>query len=281
MSSGWTIFIALITLGTIFGSGWLLWRYSSLRGTNRDAAGPETTGHVWDEDLREYNNPLPRWWMWLFYGTLVFSLVYLVLYPGLGGWPGLLGWSQEKRYEDERRAWESRVEDYYARFRGLDWAQLAADPQAVETGRRLFLNECAACHGSDARGAPGFPNLTDEEWLWGGTPEAIFRSIADGRTGVMPAWSAALGEDGVQDMVHWVRRLAGLPHDAAAAARAQPKFAMFCAACHGPDGRGNPAVGAPDLSNDVWLYGADPRNPRRNDRPGAPGADAGAPRPPG
>ena len=216
----------------------------------------DTTGHVWDEDLAEYNNPLPSWWRWLFYITIAFGLVYLVLYPGLGSWKGMLGWSQVGQLNEEIARAEKQYGPLYEKFAATEIATLARSPEALAVGQKLFLNNCAQCHASDAAGSRGFPNLTDMEWLWGGSPEAIKHSIAEGRTGMMPAWGEALGSERIKDLAHYVRSLSGLTHDSLRVARGKGDFDRTCVACHGAQGKGNPAMGSPDLTDKVWLHGS-------------------------
>ncbi|MEY6433863.1 cytochrome-c oxidase, cbb3-type subunit III [Thioalkalicoccus limnaeus] len=254
MSSFWSGWIIVLTVGNIIAAVWLL-RWTSKIDPDEVASG--TTGHVWDGDLEEYNNPLPRWWLWLFYLTVVFAVVYLALYPGLGNFPGLLGWSQTGQYEEERVRIEERQRVFFARFDDLSIPELARDPDAMAAAANIFANRCAQCHGSDGRGAPGFPNLTDDDWLWGGDERSILTSIRDGRAGIMPPMGSVIGgEEGVVRMVEYVRGLAGLDHDPEMAAAAAPFWAI-CSACHGPDGTGMSAVGAPNLTNEDWLYGSD------------------------
>jgi cytochrome c oxidase cbb3-type subunit 3 len=216
-------------------------------------------GHGWDGDLEELNNPLPRWWLNLFYLTLVFGLVYLLLYPGLGVYQGLLGWSQTGEYEREVAAADARFNPLYEKYRGEDLRVLAADREAMKTGERLYMNYCTGCHGSDARGAPGFPNLRDADWQWGGAPAAIKASILDGRSGVMPPWGAALGPEGVLNVAEHVLSLSGRKVNADTAAAGREKYKQLCVACHGADGKGNPALGAPNLTDPIWLYGGSQR----------------------
>jgi len=216
----------------------------------------ETTGHIWDEDLRELNNPLPRWWLWLFVITIVYGLGYLVFYPGLGNFPGMWGWTSQKQLAGQAAEADRLLEQTYRPFEKVDVRQLANDPNALRIGRNLFVNNCAACHGSDARGAPGFPDLTDKDWLWGGTSSAIVQSIAEGRTSTMPAWRAALGGDsGVEDVLRYVMSLSGRQLPAGDLENGRAKFATICAACHGADGRGNQQLGAPNLTDHIWLNG--------------------------
>jgi cytochrome c oxidase cbb3-type subunit 3 len=251
-SGFWDLYIALVTLVSIVACAVFL-KSQSVRKVRAES---ETTGHTWDEDLAEYNNPLPKWWSWLFYITIVFSLIYLVLYPGLGTWPGTLGWSQVGQLQDEQSRAEKQFGPIYQKFAAVDVEALEKNPEALAIGQKLFLNNCAQCHASDGGGSRGFPSLTDIEWLWGGTPEAIRTSIAEGRMGVMPAWGQALGEQGVRDVTHYVRSLSGLVHDSIRAAFGKEHFDKNCTACHGPQGKGNPAMGAPDLTDNVWLHGS-------------------------
>ncbi|HSG77546.1 MAG TPA: cytochrome-c oxidase, cbb3-type subunit III [Burkholderiales bacterium] len=252
-SSFWDLYIAILTVVSILACGVLL-----LAQDKRRVAGgtSETTGHTWDEDLGEYNNPLPRWWLWLFWITIVFSLVYLALYPGLGSYQGLWQWTQVSQLEAETARHEEKFGPLYERYAQMDVKALAAEPRALAIGQKLFLNNCAQCHASDGAGSRGFPNLTDRDWQWGGTPEAIKTSITQGRTGVMPPMGAALGEQGTKDAAHYVMSLSGLPHDTMRAARGKPLFAQNCAACHGAEGAGNPMLGAPNLADGTWLYSA-------------------------
>lgn len=252
-SNFWSVYIALLTVVSIIACGVLL-RMNSVRKVPTTTSG--TTGHTWDGDLAEYNNPLPRWWAWLFYITIAFGLGYLALYPGLGTYRGALGWTEVKQLEQENARADAQFGPLYDKFGALSVSELAKDPEALAVGQKLFLNNCAPCHASDARGSRGFPNLTDRDWLWGGTPEAITASITNGRTGVMPPWGPVLGEQGVKDVAHYVMSLSGLPSDSIRVARGKPIFAQNCAACHGPDGKGNIALGAPNLTDQIWLWGS-------------------------
>ena len=195
------------------------------------------------------------WWIWLFWITIAFSLAYLWFYPGLGTWQGTAKWSSAGQYREEVQLAEQQYGPLYARLAAVDLAELSKSTEAQVVGQKLFINYCSQCHSSDGRGAKGFPNLTDGDWLYGGDPQAIKASILDGRKGTMPPMAAAVGDEkGAREMAHLVRSFSGLPHDPAAAARSQPKFAV-CAACHGADAKGNPALGAPNLTDKVWLYG--------------------------
>ena len=256
-SAFWDYYIAILTLASIIGCGVFLKMQSRARVPAEHAGGPaETTGHTWDGDLGEYNNPLPRWWAWLFYLTIVFSLGYLVLYPGLGSYRGTLGWTQLGELAEENRIAEAQYGPIFERFVKMDVREVARHPEALAIGQRLFLNHCAQCHASDGGGSKGFPNLTDGDWLWGGAPEVVRTSIEDGRNGVMPPFGQVLGESGTKDAAHYVLSLAGLAHDSIRAAKGQSIFRENCAVCHGAQGRGNPAMGAPNLTDRIWLYGS-------------------------
>jgi len=253
-SNFWPVFITVITLGGIFGCALLLWLTSKVKVAS--ANGDNTSGHVWDGNLREMNNPLPRWWVWLFIITIVFGLIYLAAYPGLGRFEGKLGWSEVNQYDKEVAAANKALEPLYAKFAAMPVNELAANAEAKAIGERLFMNNCAQCHGSDARGSRGFPNLTDNDWIHGGTPEIIQTTITGGRVGMMPPMAAAVGnEDDVKNVANYVLSLSDSTHDSARAALGKEKFAA-CAACHGADGKGNIAIGAPNLSDNIWLHGA-------------------------
>jgi cytochrome c oxidase cbb3-type subunit 3 len=252
----WDAYIAVISLVSIVACAVFL-KVQSVRRPGPAGREAETSGHTWDEDLTEYNNPLPRWWAWLFYITIAFALGYLALYPGLGSYSGTLGWSQVKQLEDETRAADARFGPIYEKFAAQDAAALAKDPEALAIGAKLFLNNCAQCHASDGGGSRGFPNLTDRDWLWGGTPDAIKTTIAEGRTGMMPPMGAAVGGDeGAKDAAHYVLSLSGRTHDTLRAFRGKTLFQQACIACHGPEGRGNTQLGAPNLTDGVWLHGS-------------------------
>jgi cytochrome c oxidase cbb3-type subunit 3 len=249
-SQGWSVYIGAVTLLGLLACLVLLF----IASRRQVMAADNSTGHVWDEDLREMNNPLPMWWVVMFVLTVVFSVAYLVLYPGLGSAPGSLGWTSRGEYEAEQRAAQAGMAPLYARFAALPADKLAAEPQAMSIGERLFINNCATCHGSDARGSKGFPNLADSDWLHGGTPEKIEETITEGRQGMMPPMAAAIGgPQEIHEVAQYVLSLSGSPHDSTAQF-GKPRF-MACAGCHGIDGKGNPALGAPNLTDKVWLHG--------------------------
>jgi cytochrome c oxidase cbb3-type subunit 3 len=251
-SNFWGIYISGITLVGIIACLVLLIVTGKITAST---AADNTTGHVWDGDLREMNNPLPRWWSYMFVFTVIFSLVYLVLYPGLGSNKGTLGWSSEKLHADEVAKGNAEIAPIYAKFMSMKPEDVAKDAQAMAIGERLFGNNCAQCHASDARGNKGFPNLTDGVWLHGGTPEKIKETITGGRVGNMPPIAAAVGSaDDVKNVAQYVLSLSGLPHDAARAALGQEKF-VICAACHGADGKGIQAIGSANLTDKIWLHG--------------------------
>ncbi len=250
----WSAYIGIITIASIVACGVLLQSMTTRRASGSQA---ETTGHAWDEDLVEYNNPLPRWWIWLFYITILFSLAYLVLYPGLGSYAGAYQWTSKKQYDEEVAKANALSGPMFEKYAKTDLKQLAQDPPAMALGQKLFLNNCAQCHSSDAGGGRGYPNLTDTDWIYGGAPETIEQTIANGRTAMMPPWGAVLGDEGVKDMAHYVMSLNGLTFDSLRAARGKEKFATTCVACHGPEAKGNPAIGAENLTKVALLYGAD------------------------
>ncbi len=253
-SNFWSWWIIAIAGGGIL---WCFWLLLVNKKSKLPSGGQaEATGHVWDEDLQELNNPLPRWWIIMFYITLAFGVIYLALYPGMGTFKGLLGWTEKGQYEAEIAAAEATYGPLYDKFLKQDIAALAADDDAMKTGERLYVNYCSVCHGSDARGARGFPNLRDDDWLYGGSPEAIKTTIMYGRTAAMPSWEASLGGDaGVDQVTNYVMTLSGRDADKALAAKGKEKYDMFCVACHSADGTGNQAMGAPNLTDNTWLYG--------------------------
>jgi len=251
MTTSWSWYIILLTAANVIGVVWLLFATAKRPpGESADA----TTGHIWDEDLTEYNHPLPRWWFGLFLLSVLFGAGYLVFYPGLGANTGTLAWTSVKELKSDLDDNNRRLEAVFARFRDQSIDALEQDKQALTLGHNVFANNCAVCHGSDARGAKSFPNLTDADWLYGGTPEQALTTILNGRSGMMPPLGAALGEQGVDEVANYVLSLSGGKADAALAEAGKPRFAI-CAACHGVDGKGNIAIGAPNLTDATWLYG--------------------------
>lgn len=248
----WSWYVAALTLIGIIGSLVLLWATARKKMPERS---DNTTGHVWDEDLRESNNPMPRWWMWLFVFTVIYALLYLIAYPGLGAYPGEMKWSTRDEYEAAMAGADKELAPLYAGFSAKSAEQLAGDGNAMAVGERLFMNNCAQCHGSDARGSKGFPNLADNDWLHGGSPEKIKETLTLGRKGQMPPMAAAVGTpEDVRNVAQYVLSLSGGPHDSVRAQLGKSKFTA-CAACHGMDGKGNTAIGAPNLTDDIWLHG--------------------------
>lgn len=278
MTSPASLFVIIFTVVNILACLWLMWWTASSRSASDvqppDASG-EVTGHVWDGDLEEFNNPLPRWWLGLFVITILFGAAYLAVFPGLGNFSGVRGWSQVEQYEKQVAASREKLEARLASIKEKPLEQLAADATAMATAKNLFAANCSTCHGSDARGAKGFPNLTDADWLYGGTPDTIYATIASGRHGIMPALGTALGDSGVNEVASYVVSLSGgkAPEDWVSAGK--QRFETICAACHGVEGRGNELLGAPNLTDDVWLHGRDfasiqatIRNGRDNQMPG-------------
>lgn len=252
LSGGWSLYIAIVSLVSILGCAVFLWRQSSAR-----ISPGQTTGHSWDEDLAEYNNPLPNWWRWLFYLTIVFALVYLALYPGLGDNKGAWGWTMRGQYDKEKATADAQFQQAYGALLKQDIVTVSQDERAHEAGQHLFLTYCIQCHGSDAKGSASFPNLTDKDWLWGGTPDKIEETIKLGRSAVMPAKGLKpdMDTDQIRDVANYVRSLSGLAADSIRTQRGKPLFMQACAACHGAEGKGNVGL-APNLTDKTWLYGS-------------------------
>jgi len=253
VSGFWSLYIIAISVVGILGCAIFLW----LQGSVKFKPG-EVTGHVWDETLAEYSNPLPNWWRWMFYITVVFAFVYLALYPGLGNMAGSLGWTARGQYDAEMKAAEAQYGPKFKQFLKQDIMTVAANPEAKEMGARLFQTYCAQCHGGDAGGQPSFPNLKDGDWLWGGTPEKIKETITHGRMGVMTPKGTKPDMDAgqIKDVVNYVRSLSGLSSDAASAGRGKDIYPQACVACHGAEAKGNPDAGYPNLTDKTWLYGS-------------------------
>jgi len=258
MSSSWSWYIVIGTVVTLAACFWLIAWTNRQRASDQELE--ESEGHVWDENIRELNNPLPMWWLWLFILTVIWAAFYLVYYPGMGNFAGIGDWSQEQQYANEVAAAEDKYGPLFAQYGSEDVAALAADPAALAIGASLFSNYCAQCHGSSAMGARGFPNLTDNDWLYGGSPAQIEQSILAGRIGVMPPLGAVFASDAEIDaMVSYVQ---GMPDGLDASSPAHSKYMTLCIACHGPTGTGNQALGAPNLTDDTWLYGSSPQEIR-------------------
>lgn len=252
MSTAMSWVVIIGTVLSLLGCFWLIVWTNRQRQSEEEIK--ESESHVWDENIRELNNPLPMWWLYLFVITIVGSAAYFVLYPGLGNFSGTLAWSQEDQYEREMAAAEERYGPIFERFGAMPYDELVSNAEALGIGSSLYANYCAQCHGSTARGAIGFPNLTDGAWLYGGTPENIEYAILNGRAGIMPALGAAMGAD-LDNMVEYARSMAD---NIDAGSPIHTKYVTFCSACHAADGSGNQALGAPSLVDDIWLYGSSP-----------------------
>jgi cytochrome c oxidase cbb3-type subunit III len=261
MSTGWSLYIAVVSIFNVVACLWLLWWTARQRAPAAPKSGASsgdapTTGHEWD-GIQEFNTPLPKWWLNLFYLTIAFGFVYFALYPALGNYSGTTGWTSAQEHDQQAAQADALIQPLFRAFADKPLEQLTQDAAALRLGRSVFANHCATCHGSDAQGAKGFPNLIDGDWLWGGEPEQVLTSILDGRNGAMPGLEAVIGADKVPAVAVYVQSLAGNKADPQLAAKGKPVFATLCAACHGVDGRGNPALGAPNLTDHVWLHGGD------------------------
>ncbi len=262
MSTFWSWYITLLTLGSLVALFWLL--FATRKGERKNTTD-QTMGHSFD-GIEEYDNPLPRWWFMLFLGTLIFAAGYLALYPGLGNFKGLLpgyddGWTQVAQWEREVAKADTQYGPIFAKYSAMPLEQVAQDEQALKMGGRLFATYCSICHGSDAKGAVGFPNLTDQDWRWGGDAETIKTTILNGRIGTMPAWGEVLGDDGVRNVAAYVRNgLAKLPLPEGSNAdldKGKQLYDSTCVACHGPTGNGMALLGAPNLTHPGgWIYGS-------------------------
>ena len=259
----WSYYVIALTVVSLIGATWLLWITSKKRHANDTQSSTETTGHIWDGDLSEYNKPLPRWWINLFYLTIVFAVGYLIWYPSADKVDGKGGWSSKGQHDADKAKADAKLQALYARFDGKGIDVIAQDAAALTTGKQVYANNCAVCHGSDAGGAKGFPNLSDNIWKFDGSPEGILTTIKGGvnveggRAAVMPAMAAVLGsEQAVTESAVYVQSLAGMKVDETLAAAGSKSYATVCAACHGADGKGNPALGAPNLTDKDWMYGS-------------------------
>jgi len=254
VSEFWSWYIIIPTILGLVGCVALLLKNTG--GKTDPDKTVETLGHVWDEDLEELNNPLPLWWLFMFYFTIVFGFIYLVLYPGLGSFEGILGWNQVNAYEEEKVVASEKYDPIFDKYVNQDLITVANNPEAVTIGKRLFSAYCTQCHGSDAGGARGYPSLRDDDWLFGGKPEDIKKSILEGRVGTMPAWKEVLDTKEIFNLAAYVRSLSGYQGDSTVISRGKESFVTNCAVCHGADARGNYQFGAPNLTDKVWLYGS-------------------------
>lgn len=253
MSNFWSLWIIILTSVFLALQAWILFSNRKTPRINQDPDDP-TTGHEFD-GISELENPMPRWWFGMFVATFIFGIGYLIVYPGMGAYKGVFGWTQINQWEERQAAADERYGAVLAQYLEYSVEELVDNEAAQQTGARLFSNNCAVCHGVGGSGAHGFPNLTDNDWLYGGTPEDIKATLNNGRIAAMPGWSAALGEQGIEEVTEYLLAFTGRSNDAQAAESGEAKFGMFCAACHGQDAKGNFALGAPNLTDDIWLYG--------------------------
>jgi len=254
MDNFWSGWIIVLTSANLI---ILLWLLLATRKGQQPAETEDTTGHAYD-GIQEYDNPLPRWWFFLFIGSMVYAAGYLIYYPGMGNWKGIGNWTQVGQYEEEMAEAKQEFGSIFSKYAAMPIEEVIKDKRALKMGQRMFANNCAVCHGSDARGSFGFPNLSDNDWLYGGDAETIKTSITNGRGGIMPAWGNALGENGVDAVANYVMSLSGREVDAELAKKGEAHYKTVCLACHGPDAKGNQAVGAPNLTDKTWLYGGSP-----------------------
>jgi len=258
-----SVFIVVFTTINILACLWLMWWTARTRvpaaepSDQKSEEGAGKTGHVWDGDLEELNNPLPRWWLGLFIVTVLFGAAYLIFYPGMGNFPGTSKWSSVGQYEEQVARQRANFEERLAELKDRSLTELASNGSAMATAKNLFSANCAGCHGSDARGAKGFPNLTDQDWLWGGDEQRLLESIEQGRHGIMPALGSVLGDEGVNEVASYVVSLSGGKAPADWVAAGEQRYATLCVGCHGVDAKGNPMLGAPNLTDNIWLHGGD------------------------
>lgn len=270
MSIFWSSWIIILTVTNLVLVFWVL--MANRKVAERDDADPEnkTTGHVYD-GIEEYDNPLPKWWFQMFLLTFVFAIVYLIIYPGLGSWKGIIGWTSVNQLERQQEAARESYKESFGVYTQMSIEELAQDPKAMKMGTRLFANNCAVCHGADAGGNFGFPNLTDDDWLYGGSPEAIKATLTNGRVAAMPAWKSILGEEKIATVTEYVLSLSGRAEDESKVAEGKQIFDQNCALCHAPDGKGMHTVGAPNLTDDIWLYDGSAKGIRQTLRNGRAG----------
>ena len=250
MASFWSMWIIILTSITIVGITWIL--FANRKGEQQP--DEKTTGHEYD-GIEEYDNPLPAWWFYMFVLTIVWGIGYLVIYPGMGNYPGLLGWTQLGQHSDQVTVADEKYRAMRDRYLALPVEQIASDPAVRKMGMRMFGNNCAQCHGADAKGSFGFPNLSDGDWIYGGDPDTIKATLVNGRQAAMPAWGSVLDDKGIDEVTQYVISLNGRDADAQKIAAGEKHFQTYCVACHGADAGGNPALGAPNLANGIWLYG--------------------------
>ena len=255
MSTFWSLWVIVLTLANLALVIWVLFANRKVAVDDQAEPGNQTTGHVYD-GIEEYDNPLPRWWFLMFVGTIIFSAAYLVIYPGMGNFKGIGGWTSVGALERSQEKASEKFDETFGKYAQMPVEQIAESREALKMGARVFANNCAVCHGSDGGGNYGFPNLTDDAWLYGGTPEKILETLHKGRQGLMPPQGPIIGEEGVKNAAEYVLSLNGLEHDAEMAAAGQKVFGTVCMACHGMDAKGNQALGAPNLTDNIWLYGS-------------------------
>jgi cytochrome c oxidase cbb3-type subunit 3 len=271
MSMFWSFWIGALTITNLVLLLWILFANRKRKVVStKDGEEVKTTGHVYD-GIEEYDNPLPRWWFYMFVLTFIFAAAYLVIFPGLGHFKGVRGWTSVGELRADQAKAELKYADLYGNYAKTPIAELAKDPAAMKIGFNLFANNCALCHGSDGGGNIGFPNLTDNDWLYGGEPEKILETITEGRHAAMPAWGDILGEKGVFEVTDYVLSLAGREHTEANVTAGKSHYEANCVACHGDDAKGNTLFGAPNLTDDIWLYGGDAATIRQSVRAGRSG----------